>query len=325
MIITRTPFRMSFAGGGTDLPAFYQVEPGAVLSTTINKYVYITVNRKFDHRIRVSYSLTENVAQVDQIQHPLVREALIKAEVDGGIEITSISDIPSNGSGLGSSSAYLVGLLKALYAFRGLAVTPEVLAQEACDIEMQILAQPIGKQDQYAAAYGGFRVYQFNPDESVHSEPVLLGHAARSELLSNLVLFYTGVGRSATKILEAQSAQTKASDTQVAFLRYMRDQAKDMKRLFETQETDISEMLDVGWGMKRNLAPGISSNYIDGWYDIARREGALGGKILGAGGGGFLLLYAPPEKHQHLTNTLKLERIPFAFAPEGSKIIFHQD
>jgi len=323
MIITRTPFRVSFVGGGTDFPDFYRVEPGAVVSTAINKYMYIVVNKRFDNTIRVSYSRTEIVKDVEKIQHPIVREALKLVGITKGIEIVSIADIPA-GTCLGSSSSFTVGLLNALYAYKGILKSAEELAREACCIEIDILGEPIGKQDQYIAAYGGFRYIQFNPDETVFVESIICDKENREKLNQNLFLFYTGNTREAKSILKEQKINTKKSD-KVECLKQMRNLAFELRSHFNNNsEPDIlGEFLHKGWMLKKQLASGISNDKIDKYYEIALKAGALGGKILGAGGGGFLLLYCPKEKQTKLQEALNdLTLTEFSLEPEGSKIIY---
>lgn len=327
MIVSRTPLRISFAGGGTDLPAFYERETGAVVSTAINKYIYITVNKKFDRKIRASYSLTEIVDRVDQLRHELIREALRLLELDGGIEITSISDIPSEGTGLGSSSTYTVGLLNALYAYTGQNVGAERLGREACQIEIDTCRKPIGKQDQYIAAYGGLQYIQFNPDGTVFVDPIICPPEAKLRLWQGLLLFYTGLTRSANQILLEQRNNTEKSAGTRESLRKMALLARDMKEALITNRLDcFGELLHRGWLEKRMMASGISNDRIDRWYALAREHGALGGKITGAGGGGFLLLYAPQERHTEIIEALpELRPIAFGFEPQGSKIIYVEE
>ena len=323
MIITRTPFRISFVGGGTDLPDFHRVEPGVVVSTAINKYMYIVVNKRFDDTIRVSYSETEIVEDVEEIQHPIVREALKSAGVTKGIEIASIADIPAR-TGLGSSSSFTVGLLNALYAYKGILKSAEDLAREACHIEIDTLGEPIGKQDQYIAAYGGLRYIQFNPDETVFTAPIICSSETKEKLAQNLLLFYTGDTREAGSILKEQKANTKQAD-KLASLRRMSNLAFELKeKLNKGSSPDVlGEFLHKGWLLKRQLASGISSSKIDEFYEKALAAGALGGKILGAGGGGFLLLYCPKEKQPKVREALSnLTLTQFSFEPEGSKIIY---
>lgn len=327
MIISRTPLRVSFVGGGTDLPAFYENEPGAVVSTAINKYIYITCNRKFDRKVRVSYSVTEIVDHARDVKHEIVREAMDKVGLSGGIEITSISDIPSSGTGLGSSSTYTVGLLNALYAFTGRHAGAERLAREACEIEIDQLKKPIGKQDQYAAAYGGLEYIQFNPDGTVCVDPILCEPKTKHRLQERLIMLYTGLTRSADNILETQSKNTRSDEDRRNVLRKMKQQAGELRRALEENNIDaFGELLHEGWLLKKTLADGISNPKIDEWYNTARAHGAIGGKLLGAGGGGFLLLYAYPEHHAALVSALgDMSNTPFNFEPQGSKIIFVEE
>lgn len=327
MIISRTPLRISFAGGGSDLSAFYRHEPGAVLSTAINKYIYINVNKKFDNKIRASYSVTEIVDHVDQLNHELIREALKIVLPPCGIEITSISDIPSQGTGLGSSSTYTVGLLNSLYAHVGQHVGAERLAQGACEIEIERCQKPIGKQDQYIAAYGGLQYIRFNPDESVFVDPVICAPETKLRLQQSLLLLYTGMTRSADKILKEQSLNTENDDKNRSSLRIMAGLAGELRdALVENDLDGFGEILHQGWMEKRKLASGISNNKIDEWYETARNQGAIGGKVLGAGGGGFLLLYAHPENFPDIINSLpELQPISFKFEPQGSKIIYVEE
>jgi len=324
VIITRTPLRISFAGGGSDLPAFYRHEAGAVVATAIDKYIYITVNKKFDSRIRASYSETEMVDRVDDLRHELVREALRLTGITGGIEITSISDIPSRGTGLGSSSSYTVGLLHALHSFLGRHVGAARLAEEACQIELERCRKPIGKQDQFMAAFGGLQFIRFE-EASVSVEPLLLGAEFREALQAHLLLLYTGLTRSADSILADQQRGLDRGD--VGDTLRLRNLALDLRAaVLERRLGEIGEILDAGWAVKRRLAPGITTPQIDEWYARARDAGALGGKLLGAGGGGFLLLFAPPKDHAAIVEKLpELRRVPFSFEPHGSRIIYVEE
>jgi D-glycero-alpha-D-manno-heptose-7-phosphate kinase len=324
MIISRTPLRMSFVGGGSDLPSFYRKFGGAVVSTAINKFVYITLNEKFDHRIRVSYSRTEEADTVAEVQHPLVRESMSLLEVKGGIEITSVADIPSKGSGLGSSSAFTVGLLHALHAYSGRYASAEQLAKEACAIELERCGEPIGKQDQYAAAFGGFNFIAFNADDSVSVEPILCKRETLTALQENILVFYTGISRSASSILKNQQEVVSASDAKQKAMQRMVQLARDLKtQLQQNNLTAFGEILHEGWELKRSMTGDISSAEIDAWYSAARQAGAAGGKLLGAGSGGFLMFYAPRERHEAITRALKdLRQIPVQFEPQGSRIIF---
>ena len=327
MIISRTPLRISFAGGGSDLSAFYHTEPGAVLSTSINKYIYITVNRKFDEKIRASYSITEIVNSVDELKHELIREALKVVLPPCGIEITSISDIPSQGTGLGSSSTYTVGLLNSLYAHVGQHVGAERLAQEACEIEIERCQKPIGKQDQYIAAYGGLQYIRFNPDESVFVDPVICIPETKIRLQQSLLMLYTGLTRSADDILHEQSANTQNDVEKRNILRHMTRMAEELRDALVLNDLDgFGEVLHQGWMEKKKLASGISNHQIDKWYEISRQNGAIGGKVLGAGGGGFLLLYAHPESFPEIMRALpELHPVALNFEPQGSKIIYVEE
>ncbi|MCH8863996.1 MAG: GHMP kinase [Chloroflexi bacterium] len=322
MIITRTPFRLSFAGGGTDLADFYRLKTGAVVSTAIDKYMYIVVNRRFDDSIRVSYSRTEIVNSVDELRHPIARECLKLVGITRGIEIVSIADIPA-GAGLGSSGSFTVGLLNALYAYRGVLKSAEDLAQEACRIEIEIIGEPVGKQDQYIAAYGGFRHIQFNADDTVFTEPIIWSKKNRAELNRNLLLLYTGDKRPASHILKEQKENTRQADS-MACLEKMRDMALDLReRLNNKAAPDIlGETMHRGWVLKKQLASRISNTRLDGYYEKALGAGALGGKVSGAGGGGFLLLYCPGDRRAAVKEALGLKEQSFSFEPEGSKIIY---
>lgn len=327
MIISRTPLRISFVGGGSDLSAFYAQEPGAVVSTTIDRYIYITVNPKFDRRIRASYSQTESVDRVEDLKHELIREALVQTGIDGAIEITSISDIPSRGTGLGSSSAYTVGLLNALYAYSGRVVGAERLAREACTIEIERCGRPIGKQDQYSAAYGGLKHLVFNPDGTVFVDQILCEPATRQRLERSLLLLYTGQTRRAEHILEEQSRNSANRDVARAALRRMAALAGQLREALNRSDLEgFGEILHANWADKRSLASGISNGALDSWYDCARAHGAIGGKVLGAGGGGFLLLYAPEERHPDICAALPtLRPVPFHFEPQGSRLIYVEE
>jgi len=324
MIISRTPFRVSFAGGGTDLKKYYEEEYGAVISTTIDKYMYITVNSLssfHNHKIRISYSKTELVNNVDEIKHPVIREALKLVGIDGGIEIASMADIPS-GTGMGSSSSFTVGLLNALYTFQVKSVSPERLAQEACKIEIEILKEPIGKQDQYAAAYGGLNYIQFNSDESVFVKPVISSREVKDELNNNLMMFYTNITRKASDILTRQTENTKNKKQN---LRKMKEIALDIKEILnEGKRLDkIGNILHQEWLLKKELTSKISNNIIDRYYNKALDAGALGGKVLGAGGGGFILLYVEPQNQQRVRKALgSLKELYFKFEYQGSTIIY---
>lgn len=323
MIISRTPLRVSFAGGGSDLSEYYKTGYGAVVSTAIDKYIYITVNKKFDDLIRVSYSQTEMVKSVDEVKHNIIREALKLVGIEKGIEVVYMGDIPlgSAGIGLGSSSSLAVGVLNALYAYKGEYATAERLASEACKIEIDILGHPIGKQDQYIAAYGGFNFIQFNRDETVYVDPIICKRKTKSRLNDNLMMFYTGIERVSSDILKEQKQKTKDN---LAYLDNMVSLAGEVRKcITDNSLNKFAEILHEGWLYKKKLASGISTALIDDYYEKALRAGAIGGKILGAGGGGFLLLYCEKEHQNKVREQMSgLEEIPFSFEPQGSKIIY---
>ncbi len=324
MIISRTPLRISFVGGGSDISAYYKYKPGAVVTTAINKYIYITVNKKFDNKIRASYSQTENVDNASQIKHPLIRECLKKVGIERGIEVTSMSDIPSEGTGLGSSSSYTVGLLNAMYAYKGKYASAEKLAKEASEIEIEILKNPIGKQDHYIAAYGGFQFIQFLPDDSVTLNPIICSPEIKKKLEKQLLLLYTGLTRSSNRILEKQSQNMAKSDKSREIMDGMVEVAYEMQKMLNSNSTkNFGQLLNENWLLKRKMAQGVSSRAIDKWYRISKKNGAEGGKILGAGGGGFLLLYAKERNRARILQSLKeLKPTDFNLEPQGSKIIF---
>ena len=320
MIITRTPFRVSFAGGGSDLASYYTHEPGVVFSTAINKYMYIAVKEHFERNFRISYSRTEIVDSVEQIEHPIVRECLTQLGVKRGIEVVSMGDLPAR-TGLGSSSSFTVGLLHALHAMSGKVVTAERLAQEACGIEIDRLREPIGKQDQYIAAYGGLQFIQFNPDGTVFVDPVVCPTETRQELNRRLLMFYTGDTRDARMVLAKQQAGMEAK---LPVLRKLCDIARELRDVLTTGSdlNAFGRLLHTAWESKRSLEASISNPKIDEYYERALRAGALGGKLLGAGGGGFFLFFCEPHKHGSLREALSdLRELPFALDPQGSKIV----
>ena len=324
MIIVQTPLRIGLAGGGTDLRAFYSIEPGMVLNMTIDKYIFVIVKERFDDKIYINYSRKEICDSVDEIRHELVREAMRITGVEKGVEITTLADIPSEGSGLGSSSSVTVGLLNALYMYKGEQVTAEQLAREACRIEIELCGKPIGKQDQYIAAYGGMRLFKFNPDESVEVERLPLTDAQLRKIGSNLLLFYTGKTRKSEEILSEQRTKTETGKN-VEYLRRIKELVIPMREAILRGEYDaIGELLHLNWMYKRQLASKITDPKIDELYERALAAGALGGKISGAGGGGFLLLYVPRHKQDIVREELReLRELPFLIERDGSKVIFN--
>lgn len=325
MIVSKTPLRMSYVGGGSDLPAYYREEIGAVLSTSIDRYMYIALNKKFDGRIRISYTHTEEVDSPEEIEHPIVREALSLTEISGGIEITSMADIPSKGSGLGSSSTFAVGLLNALYAYKNQFVSKETLAKQACDIEINRCGEPIGKQDQYAAAYGGINLIRFHPDESVSVDPVICTPSLLQDLEDSTLVFFTGRTRSASAVLVQQSRAIENTNCR-ALMRRMVQLSFDLKAELESNRLDnFGAILDENWNLKSQLSSGISDPQIDDWYKTGIQNGALGGKLLGAGNGGFMMFYAPVERHSAIIHALAgLELVKFRFDRNGAQIVFYQ-
>jgi D-glycero-alpha-D-manno-heptose-7-phosphate kinase len=321
MIITQTPYRASFAGGGTDLPAFYQHEYGAVLSVAIKKHMYVTVGPRFEASTRVAYSRTEICDTIDEIQHTIVREALRLTDLGPHLEITTIGDVPA-GTGMGSSSTLTVGLLHALHAYKGQIVNRHKLAEEACKIEIDVLRKPIGRQDQYAAAFGGVNYIRFNPDHTVDVEPVPCRPETLGQLQESVLLLYTNRKRDADGVLRQQSEGTAS---RLDVLRKMRDLAGHMRHAISGRGDlpEFSRLLHEGWELKRSLGFGISDDGIDGWYNTARKLGATAGKLLGAGGGGFLLLVAPPDAHDRIRDALGRPReLNFEIDRLGSRIVF---
>ncbi|MDO9096772.1 MAG: hypothetical protein Q7U60_01430 [Candidatus Methanoperedens sp.] len=326
MIISKTPMRMSFAGGGSDLRAYYQNGRGVVVSTAIDKFIYITVNKRFTDNIRIAYSKIEYVEKVDEIEHNLVREALKSVGIDRGIDIVYMSDmLPAHeGSGLGASSSLIVGTLNALHAFKGEHVSAETLAKEACKIEIDILGNPIGKQDQYAAAYGGFNHIQFNSDESVFINPIIFKKGIKEELNKKLLLFYTGVKTRSDILLTEQNNRTEEN---LEILDKMVELADELKKAIEKGDLmEFGNILHMGWEYKQKLASKITNPILNSYYEKARKAGAIGGKILGSGGGGFFLFYCDEEKQDSVRKALSdLKETSFKFEPQGSRIIYVSD
>lgn len=323
MIITRTPFRISFAGGGSDLPSFYHRHEGCVVSTTINKYMYIVIHPTFNRAESVvKYSQTEIVQNIRKVQHPIARQLLLDHKLEG-VEIVSTADIPS-GTGLSTSSAYTVGLIHALYAFQGKFCAQERIAREACELEIDKLGEPIGKQDQYGTAIGGLKMIRFLPDESVEVEPIILRASVRRKLDERLLLFYTGHTHSAGAILQEQSKQVSQDGDAYQNLVSMTQLAYAMREaLANGALDDFGRILNDNWQLKRKLTGKISNEMVDRYYRVAMESGALGGKLLGAGGGGFLLFYCPEEKQPRLRSALSdLVELPFSMEHSGTKVIY---
>lgn len=323
MIITRTPFRISFAGGGSDLPSFYRRHEGCVLSTTIDKYMYISIHPTFDRKeVVVKYNQTETADSVRKIKHPIARQLLLDHKVEG-VEIVSTADIPS-GTGLSTSSAYTVGLIHSLYAFRGKFCSQERIAREACECEIDKLGCPIGKQDQYGTAFGGLKFIRFRTDETVAVEPLILSHEIRQKLGENLLLFWTGLSHSAGVILEEQSKNITSEADKFQNLVRMTELAYSMKNALTEGDLDaFGEILNENWILKRQLASTISNETIEHYYQLAMKNGALGGKLLGAGGGGFLLFYCEKSHQPRLRTALSdLTELSFSLENDGTKVIY---
>ena len=322
MIITQTPLRISFAGGGTDFKDYYEVDGGAVISSAIDKYIYVVIKERFDRKIRVGYTRTEMVDSIDAIEHELVRECMRLTGITQGVEITTMADIPSEGSGLGSSSTVTVGLLHAMHAFQGELVTAAQLAEEACRIEIEILGKPIGKQDQYIAAFGSLRRFDFRKDGSVETRAIDLPEEQRRRFGESILLFYTGITRRADDILTAQKANI--SDRQLV-LNLLKAQVGEIEAcLDEGNNNKVGRLLHAGWELKKQMTDKISSDRIDCLYEKALDAGAIGGKIAGAGGGGFLLLYCAPDRQEAVRAALaELKEMPFSLERDGTKVILN--
>jgi len=321
MILTKTPFRISFAGGGSDLPEFYRRRPGVVVSTTIDKSMYIAIHPYFHEKIRIKYSRTEDVATIQEIEHPLVRECLRMLGIERGMEITSFADVPA-GTGMGSSSAFTVGLLHALYAHQGQAPSARDLAIAACQIELEHVGEPIGKQDQYAASFGGLNRIRFHSDGGVDIEPVMCSSETLCRLEHNLMLFYIGQERPAKTILAEQSRNMSDPKKFQQVVR-MTELAEELCRALERNDlSSFGAVLDQGWQLKLGLATGITNDVVENAYRRAREAGADGGKLLGAGAGGFLLLSCPVEKQNQIRAALpEFREMKFAFSREGSTVL----
>jgi D-glycero-alpha-D-manno-heptose-7-phosphate kinase len=322
MIVSRTPLRISFVGGGTDVPSFYHEHGGAVVSTSIDKWIHVVVAPRFEGDVRVSYSRTEIVPNAAAVEHELVREAMRLTGVPRGVDVMTLADVPSKGTGLGSSSTVTVGLLSALYAFQGVYKPTLQLAEEACSIEIDVLGKPIGRQDQYAAAVGGLNLIEFLPQGGgVRVEPIVASENTLRSVQRSLLMFYTNRQRSADDVLQRQQSAVEEG-TAVAALKEMRDLAYLLRdRLGAGDAESLGELLHRNWELKRGLTSGITDETLDGWYESAMEAGATGGKLLGAGGGGFLLMSAPPAKHDAVRRALRdLREVPVRFSARGTHI-----
>jgi D-glycero-alpha-D-manno-heptose-7-phosphate kinase len=324
MIITRSPLRISLGGGGTDLPSYYQKHGGFLIAAAIDKYVYITVHRRFVDGFLLKYSHLEEVATIDQIKHPIIREALKLAGVqERNLEIASMADIPA-GTGLGSSGSFTTALLKALHALRKNLVHSSELAEQACCIEMEKLREPIGKQDQYIAAYGGITCFDFMPDGQVQAGPLNISEETFLELEDNLLLFFTGSSRSASKILQEQHDKSMQSDeAMLENLDFVKELGRQTQRALEAGDLrEFARLMDVHWQRKKERSAAMTNERINECYDFAMANGALGGKLIGAGGGGFLMFYAEDKARlRHAMHEKGLKEVRFRFEPEGTKIL----
>lgn len=326
MIISRTPFRVSLAGGGSDFAEYYRVRPGNVITLAINRYMYVTVNRRFDDSIRVAYTRTEIVDHLDDLEHDLIREALRMVGCTRGIEVTTIADLPA-GIGLGSSSSLTVGALNALYALKGEWRTPGELARRACEIEIEVLGRPIGKQDQYIAAFGGLADIHFLPDETVTAHPLICRPEARRQLVEQLMLFYTGTSRDARTVLgEVRQRLIGDGDTRSAVDGLVALAECTRQAILDGRIDRLGELLDASWRLKRQMASKVTNGRLDVLYAEARAAGATGGKVCGAGGGGCLLLVVPEPSRAAVRDAMTragLKEVTFSLEPEGSRIIHY--
>jgi D-glycero-alpha-D-manno-heptose-7-phosphate kinase len=329
MIISRSPVRITLGGGGTDLSSYYSKYGGALIAAAIDKYTFVTAHARFDDYIKLNYSKTEQIKNVDEIEHNIFREALKLLKIKSGIELTSLSDIPSS-SGLGTSGSFTVAVLNALHSYKKEFVSQEKIAEEACKIEIEILKQPIGKQDQYIAAFGGITSLQFSKNGEVTVEPVKLSDEALDELNNNILIFYTGISRSASNILKEQDEKSKKNEEEtIETLHEIKKIGLDTRNALEKGEIDkLGEFLDLHWNIKKHLSNKITNKFIDECYNLAKKNGAIGGKIMGAGGGGFFMFYHNGnnnKKTQFIKAMSKkgLKKMRFNFDFEGSKIILN--
>jgi D-glycero-alpha-D-manno-heptose-7-phosphate kinase len=326
MIITRSPLRISLGGGGTDLPSYYQKFGGFLIAAAIDKYIYLTLHRTFVPDLIVKYSKMERVQSVEQLEHPIIREAMKLAQVPAaGLELASMADIPA-GTGLGSSGSFTTALLKALHTHKKHLIHPRELAEQACHIEIDILREPIGKQDQYIAAFGGLTCFEFCPDGRVNASPLNISEETLFNLEDNLLLFFTGYSRSASAILKDQDVRSQQNDAaMIENLHFIKQIGLDSKAALERGDTgEFGRLMDTHWQHKKQRSGGISNPQINAWYDDALANGALGGKLIGAGGGGFLMFYALDKgKLRHAMREKGLKEVRFRFDFEGTKIVIN--
>ncbi|CBE67999.1 MAG: galactokinase [Candidatus Methylomirabilis oxygeniifera] len=324
MIITRSPLRISLGGGGTDLPSYYCEHSGFVIAAAIDRYVYITLHHTFVQELIIKYSRMERVRTIDEVQHPIIREALRLTEVGAPyLEITSMADIPA-GTGLGSSGSFTTALLKALHALRKNLIHPQELAEQACHIEIDVLEEPVGKQDQYIAAYGGITCFRFLPNHQVEAWPLKIDTDTLYNLEDNLLMFFTGYSRSASTVLQEQDTKSKQNDKEmIANLHFVKELGRESKEALETGKLErFAELMNVHWEHKKQRSANMSNNHIDQWYQLARGNGALGGKLIGAGGGGFLIFYADDKvRLRRAMREAGLQEVRFRFDFEGTKLI----
>jgi D-glycero-alpha-D-manno-heptose-7-phosphate kinase len=323
MIITRTPLRITLGGGGTDLPSYYERHGGLVLSAAINKYIFISLNRTFTPDYFLKYSSLERVDKASAIEHPIIREALLNHAVDPAVEIVSMADIPS-GTGLGSSGAFTVGLLRALYAARRDHASAGDIAEEACRIEIEQLSRPVGKQDQYVAAFGGLKTYTFNPDGTVGVEPLSISTDTFHDLEENLLMFFTGYSRAADQVLEEQRSRSTAGDPEmIDNLHFVKDLGLRSKTVLEQGDVEgFATLMHEHWEHKKRRSASMSNTNIDRWYEVGRHNGAIGGKLVGAGAGGFLLFYTLKPRSLRAAMTAEgLTEVRFTFDSDGSVVV----
>jgi D-glycero-alpha-D-manno-heptose-7-phosphate kinase len=323
VIITRTPLRISLGGGGTDLPSYYERYGGSLISAGITKYIYIALNRTFTDDYFLKYSALERVATAEEIDHPIVREALLLHPIGPAIEMVSLADIPS-GTGLGSSGAFTVGLLRAIYAFQREHVTAAALAEEACHIEIDRLRRPVGKQDQYIASFGGLTCFEFEPDGRVHVSPLMVSTETLHDLESHLVMFFTGYSRGADQVLDDQRKRSEDGEEEMLDnLRYIKGIGRQIKKALESGDTRrFAALMNDHWEHKKSRTVGMSNDLINAWYELALGNGALGGKLVGAGAGGFLMFYADDVDRLRKAMTGEgLAEVRFSFDHDGSTVV----